>query len=491
MSDFRKIGLVAKRDFLATVSTKGFVLGLLIFPALIALGALVGPRIISLRSPQVAGDVAILDSTGLVTVELRESLSASGIEARRAANARRAIAQAAPGTENTGPSLQAIRQAVGQVPMLTLRELPVESDLQREKGWLTMPAGEGQRHLALIAVHDDAVTRAAPAGEFGSYDLYTARALDDATESTLHESLREALVSARLKAGNFDPPTVTTIMRVIRPASTLVPAGGEQRMQRAFTRMLPFALGLFLFLGIIMGGDRASMTSTVEEKSSRVVEVVLASVSPFELMAGKLLSQLGIGLITIGIYVALGFLALFQFAMFGLVEPVLVVYLLVFYVLSYLVFGAVMMAIGAAVNEMNEAQSLFGPVIMVLMVPYMLSPFIGRAPNSTLATIASFVPPINTFVMMSRLASDAPPPMWQVALTIVIGLAAAYACRLVCRQDLPHCPVDAREAAELCDARPAGHGPPRRGIRETGRGRDGRTSAEARGITLDCRTYPL
>ena len=310
--------------------------------------------------------------------------------------------------------------------MLTLRELPADSDLQREKGWLTTPAEEGQRHLALIVVHDDAVTRAARAGEFGSYDLYAARALDDATENSLRESLREAIVSARLKAGNFDPATITTIMRVNRPASTIVSAGGEQRMQRTFTRMLPFALGLFLFIGIIMGGQ-GLMTSTVEEKSSRVVEVVLASVSPFELMAGKLLSQLGIGLITIGIYVGLGFLALFQFAMFGLVDPVLVVYLLVFYVLSYLVFGAVMMAIGAAVNEMAEAQSLFGPVMMVLMVPYMLSPLIGRAPNSTLATVASFVPPINTLVMMSRLSSESPPPMWQVALTIVIGLAAAYA----------------------------------------------------------------
>jgi ABC-2 type transport system permease protein len=113
--------------------------------------------------------------------------------------------------------------------------------------------------------------------------------------------------------------------------------------------------------------------------------------------------------------------------MFGLVDPVLVVYLVVFYVLSYLVFGAMMMAIGAAVNEMNEAQSLFGPVMLVLMVPYMLSPIIGRAPNSTFATLASFMPPINTFVMMSRLSSDAPPPMWQVLLTIAIGLAAACA----------------------------------------------------------------
>src|SRR5688500_18542994 len=100
MSDIRKIGLVAKRDFVATVTTKGFVVGLLLFPVLIAPGALVGPRFISTaRSPQVAGEVAIIDSTGVVGVELRETLSPSAIEARRAAIARREIAQAAPGTE--------------------------------------------------------------------------------------------------------------------------------------------------------------------------------------------------------------------------------------------------------------------------------------------------------------------------------------------------------------------------------------------------------
>ena len=426
MSDIRKIGLVATRDFLATVTTKGFVFGLLIFPMIFALAALAGPRLMSARSPQVVGEVATIDSTGLVTAELRVALAPSAIEARRTANARRAVAQAAPGIEAMGPSEQVIRQAVGQVPMLTLRELPADSEVQREKAWLTTPVEAGEPHLALVVVHDDAVTRVAPAGEFGSYDLYAARALDDATETALHESLRAALMSARLKAGNFDQDTVTAIMRVIRPASTIVSAGGEQQMQRTFTRLLPFALGLLMFIGILTGGQ-GLMTSTVEEKSSRVVEVLLASVSPFELMAGKLLSQLAVGMIIIGIYVGLGFLALFQFAMFGLLDPVLVVYLLVFYVLSYLVFGALMMAIGAAVNEVNEAQSLFGPVMIVLMVPYMLSPMIGRAPNSTFATVASFVPPINTFVMMSRLSSDAPPPLWQVGLTIVIGVAAAYA----------------------------------------------------------------
>ena len=73
------------------------------------------------------------------------------------------------------------------------------------------------------------------------------------------------------------------------------------------------------------------MTSTVEEKSSRVVEVLLAAVSPFQLMAGKLLGQSAIGLLAMAIYLGLGLLALYSFAMFGIIDPMLIVYFLAFF----------------------------------------------------------------------------------------------------------------------------------------------------------------
>jgi ABC-2 type transport system permease protein len=183
---------------------------------------------------------------------------------------------------------------------------------------------------------------------------------------------------------------------------------------------------VLLFVGVITGGS-ALMTSTVEEKSSRVVEVLLAAISPFQLMAGKLLGQLAVGLLTMSIYLGLGLLALYSFAMLGIIDPMLIVYMLVFFLITYLVFGALMMAIGAAVNQMQEAQSLMGPVMLLLLMPYMLSPFVGRAPNSPLSIAFSFIPPINTFAMMTRMASDSPPPAWQVWLSVLVGLGGACA----------------------------------------------------------------
>jgi len=163
----------------------------------------------------------------------------------------------------------------------------------------------------------------------------------------IFDALRQSLLNARLAASNLDQAVVEATMRVQRPASVIVAAGGEQRSQRGFTRVLPFIMGMLLFVGIMIGGQTL-MTSTIEEKSSRVVEVLLAAVSPVELMAGKLLGQLGVGLLVMAVYVGLGILGLFQFAMLGLLDPMLVVYLTVFFLLSYLLFGALMSAIGAA-----------------------------------------------------------------------------------------------------------------------------------------------
>jgi len=273
-------------------------------------------------------------------------------------------------------------------------------------------------------VHPDAIVRQPARSDYGTYDLYVASALDNQTEEFLKNGLRQALVELRLRAGEFNREAVEAAMRVPEAESRIVAASGEQESRRGFQTALPFILGVLLFMGVMIGGQTL-MTSTIEEKSSRVVEVLLAAVSPMELMLGKLLGQMAVGLLVMGIYVGLGIFALFQFAMFGLLDPMLVVYLLVFFLVTYLVFGALMMAIGAAVNQMNEAQSLLGPVMLLLIVPYILAPIIGQAPNSPFSIAVSFIPPINTFAMMSRLASSTPPPAWQVWLTVGVGVGTA------------------------------------------------------------------
>jgi len=126
------------------------------------------------------------------------------------------------------------------------------------------------------------------------------------------------------------------------------------------------------------------------------------------------------------LYTGIGLVALTTFALNGLVDPLLFVYLIVFFVVSYVTAAALMAAIGAAVNDLRDAQSMMAPVMMIFMLPYLLMFPVINQPNSLLSTVASFIPPIGNFVMMVRLSTNTPPPVWQVILAILIGAAGAY-----------------------------------------------------------------
>ncbi len=215
-------------------------------------------------------------------------------------------------------------------------------------------------------------------------------------------------------------------MQVPRVSSVTVKKGSERKTVGGFNVLLPAAFGILMLLGVMTGGQ-ALLTSTVEEKSNRVMEVLLSAVSPIELLAGKILGQLGVSFVVLGLYIAMGLVLLSSFALFGLLNPWLILYLMIFFVITYLVFGSMMVSVGAAVNEMKEAQSMMMPIMLIIMIPWILWLPISRNPNSTFSTVISFIPPVNTFAMMLRMASTTPPPWWQVWLSIGIGVGSVFA----------------------------------------------------------------
>lgn len=420
----RRIWMVATRDFQATIGRKGFLLGLFVMPVLIVLVIVAIPRLMNSRAPQVRGDVAVIDPTGSVLPQLRTALAPAAIAARRLQAGRLAMPPTGPG---------ALRQGFAQppgaapVPLLKILTLPPDAQASQEKSWLIQTDARQQpSHLALIVIHPDSVARAPQAAGYGSYDLYVAKSLNDATESVIQDGIRQALIAARLKASGINQDAVQSALSVSQPNSILIVASGQQSPNRVISGVLPLACGMLLFIGVLTGGQ-ILMTSTVEEKSSRVVEVLLAAVSPLELMWGKLIGQFGVGLVIVAMYIGLGAIGLAQFSLLRFIDPKLVVELLAFYCITYLVFGALMLSIGAAANQVADAQSLMGPIIMLLVLPYVLTPYIGQAPNSPFSIAISFIPPVNTFGMLARLASSTPPPQWQVWLTVFVGLCAAAA----------------------------------------------------------------
>jgi ABC-2 type transport system permease protein len=194
-------------------------------------------------------------------------------------------------------------------------------------------------------------------------------------------------------------------------------------VQDAKGEAIPFQIKYFsaiIFAGIIMGMILAYgqlvMRSVIEEKNSRIMEVLVSSVSPFQLMFGKVL---GLGAATftqVAVWVAVGSLIYSQKAALDispsidriLFNPVIVIFLALFLISGYILFSTLFALIGSMVNSEKEAQGYVMPISLVLVAPFILGLSIVQDPNSTLAIVLSMIPIMAPTMMMMRLVFIVP-----------------------------------------------------------------------------------
>src|SRR5215467_10308822 len=424
----KKILLVAGREFVATVSTKAFIIGLLIMPLMIGVSIVIFPRLLNPRSFKTQGEIAVIDPSGRAIGDIRKAFSPERMTERREEQARQVLNQAPPEVQQMATSrgnaqVAAAMASATAAPDLQLVERPASADVQNEKSWLLDPSE--RRHLALVVVHDNAVT-STDGKTYGSYDAYVPANVDDRAMNEIQAGMQEALVNARTRERGLDRAQIESLVKVARGNLTTVTKDSERSTIRGINGILPIFFVVLMFMGVMTGGQ-SLLTSTVEEKSSRVMEVLLSAVSPMELLAGKIVGQFGVSLIVLGLYIGIGLALLVSFALFGLINPWLIPYLGIFFVLSYLTYGSLMVSVGAVVNDMREAQSLLMPLMLLLTFPFWVWFPISQSPNSPFATIISFIPPVNSFAMLIRLTSTSPPPWWQVWTSIGIGLFGVLA----------------------------------------------------------------
>ena len=405
-----RIMLVARREFLSTVLTKGFIIGILLTPCLVAVTLVLMPVLLSEAAPPIEGEVLVSDPTGLVCPGVRHYLAPAAL-----ADKRSEILEDTAEVIPTRVGEAAVQSVLGEVPKLDV--VLHRGDVDGLKPSLRAVSGP----LAIAVIPEDAVT-----GARGSYTLFVREKLDDRLERELHSAIRDAIVDARVDASGLARAELDALIRVPYHRSTTVTEEGERETFEFLNMLLPLAFMALVLMSVLVSGQYL-MTTTIEEKQSRVVEMLLAAVSPMELMTGKILGQLGVGLLVLLLYSGAGLVGLILFSLTGAIDIGLVVYMLVSYLIAFFVIASLMAAIGASVNELREAQTLMTPLSLVITVPWLLWLPISRNPNSMLAVVTSFLPPVNTFAMLLRMTSNSPPPFWQVALSLTIGVASVYA----------------------------------------------------------------
>ncbi|MBX3368416.1 MAG: ABC transporter permease [Phycisphaeraceae bacterium] len=426
----RKVLRVAAREFASTALTKGFIFGAFIVPLLMmGLVFVLLPILMTEKAPKVSGTIAIVDPTGAVLPAVQEAMKPEAMLRRqesREARLKEAMGQAAPKGLASDGQIDMAAKAAATIPKteLTLEVLDPASDIEAEKEPLKRGTAQDGGRLALIAISPNAVERPDPSLPYGSFDLFVKPKLDDRISGDLRSVVGEAIFDARITAAGQDPAYIRSLTQVARPDAVTVSKDGEKKSSE-WQIFLPFGFMALIMISVMVGGQYL-LTTTIEEKSNRIVEVILSAVSPMELMTGKILGQMGVGLALLLMYGAVGWGSLIVFTLTAGITLLNAVLLVVYFILAYFLIASMMAAIGAAVNDLREAQSLMTPVMLVTMLPYLLWLPISRDPNGAFATVLGLLPPISPFVMVLRINSTEPPPMWQIPASILINVIGVY-----------------------------------------------------------------
>ncbi|HJS56527.1 MAG TPA: ABC transporter permease [Vicinamibacteria bacterium] len=376
---------IIRREYLERLRSKAFLIGTLLGPVLMA-GLMVLPGVLMAKQRGNPLRVAVLDESGELRAIIEEALRSSTAEGRHRFDVR-APAQGAPET---------VRER--------LKAQVLDGSLD---GYLYLPRGALESSLA--EYHGRNVSNVMDLG-------------------LMDRAVEDALIGVRLRHAGVGDDHGRAVLRRLQLKTIRLSESGE-REDRGASFFLSLILLMILYTTVAMWGA-ALMNGVIEEKVNRVVEVIVSSVSPTQLFAGKLL---GIGAAGLTQFLAwAGFmlgLSLFGGAVAaanGLrlpdLPPLVLVLFVVFFLLGYFLYGAMYAAVGAAVNSHQEAQSLVFPVMMPLLVGVMLFPMVLASPDSALAVFCSFVPLWTPLLMFLRVTTQ-PPPIWQVLTSIALTAA--------------------------------------------------------------------
>lgn len=428
-SPISKIIDVAAREYRATALTKAFFFGVFAFPVLVIGIITILVPLFDSPPKRLQGVVAIVDTTGpqgAVAAALEQHFKQENVaKTHQERLEKRLAALRAKSPAALPPNAEAqVRKSLGEPPDVRILRLPDSPDIDAEKKHIIsdLPKGRGEatpdRRLALIVVGPDAL--AAP----GSFEMFVGRGLDADLSEQLRDVTATAIIDTRLANAGMDADAVRAISARPDGKSITLTEKGEAKSNEALQMLLPFGFMMLLWIAVFSSGQYL-LTTTIEEKSSRVMELLLSAVSPVQLMTGKIIGQALVGLTILAVYGAAAFITAQQFNVLSLLPLDMLPWLAVYFFVAYFLIGSLMAAIGSAVNEMREAQSFMGVAMLVLMIPFFLWNLIIRQPNSTFSTVASFIPPISPFVMVMRLGQTTEPiPTWQIIGSAAAGLVS-------------------------------------------------------------------
>jgi len=394
----RRVLTIGQSEFLTLVRTKAFIIGIFLMPVLMfAFSMFMGYA--ERHADTEDRPFAVIDGTGA----LYDSIAQAADVQNREAGA---------GDARTGPHFLPSRIDLGS---RSVEDVKVElSDRVKKKDL-----------FAFVEIPSDVLD----ASKKAQIHYYAENTSYERLPDWLRNTLNEEIAKRRFDQAGVDR-TLVSRLTSRTPLATfgLVQRGPDGKVAEAkevdgLVRFgVPFFFLILMFMAVMTGAQHL-LNAIIEEKMSKISEVLLGSVTPFQLLSGKLLGVVGVSLLLALVYFSGGIYAVISFGRADLINPVLIGWFLLFLVCAALMFGSIFLALGSACSDLKDAQSMLQPAMVLVLLAYLGSFIVMRAPESKLAVGMSFFPTMTPFAMMLRMVMPPGPPLWQVALAVAMLIA--------------------------------------------------------------------
>jgi ABC-2 type transport system permease protein len=402
----RNIWLIARREYLERVRTKSFIVTTVLIPALM-LGGIFGPALLQTRSSGGTKHLMVVASDGRTAELIRDQLQKMPEDLRK--------------------------RAESSSDRMDRAEIPPTFNIVADTSTDTSDAARAafsekvkQKQLdGVIFATKDALAK-------NKVPFVTGDVSGLSMTAEIQRSVGEALHRDLLKSKGLSDQDVNNVLQPVKlDAQSPAGMGNPRVLVLAVLSMVMVLYGSTLWYGV------AVSRAIVDEKTSRVMEIMLASARPTEMMAGKILGVGAVGLSQIAIWcifasvpAAMGLIAMAGM-MKGILSVKILVYFAVFFLLGYLLYSTLCAGVGSLVNSEQEAQQLQ----ILVMLPMIISVFIMvnvlQSPASPTAFWASMFPLTAPLLMFLRIALQTP-PVWQIALSIALMLGTTVGLVWLC-----------------------------------------------------------
>jgi ABC-2 type transport system permease protein len=406
---------VVKREYVQRVRSRMFIVATVLGPVMFVLFTVVPAYIASIKTGG-ATRIAVVDQSGKMYERVREAILRERDEEddaeREKVAAQTFNANRQERVEKAGKAYEQsydVRQVAANEGSIEETRRALDERVRRDEldGYLILPADILQS---------------------GQAEYHARNTGDVFTRGQIKDRLTNAVRNQRMAERNILPSVMRDINSPVQMKTTKAgEVGGKEDSGQGF--YLVFAVGFIIYLTILMYGQ-VILGAVIEEKETRIAEILFSSVRAFPLMMGKLI---GVSLVALTQFLIWG-LAFGAFALYGAgvlagrgltvtlphIAPSLVIYFLLFFLLGYFIYATIYALVGSMVTSTQEGGQLALPIIMLLVTGFYLAFPVIRSPNSNFAFWVSMFPFFSPITMLVRIVTQTP-PLWQIALSLLIG----------------------------------------------------------------------